>query len=99
MTQDRYLFAHQQTDIYLPTNRQTFICLPTDRYLLTNHSFIQQQVDIYQQNGTYTICTQQGTPGVNYCMRIGSKGLCIATLIKHDGVTVKAIMLPAQNCD
>jgi len=47
-----------------------------DRYLFTH-----QHVDIYQQNGTYTFCTQQGTPGVQYCMRSGSKGLCIATRV------------------
>jgi hypothetical protein len=63
------------------------------------HSFIHQQVDIYQQNGTSTFCTQQGTLFVKYFMRIGSKGLSTATLIKHDGVTVKDIMLPEQNCD
>jgi hypothetical protein len=78
---------------------ETFTHTPTDRHLLTNHSFIHQQVDIYQQNGTYTFCTQQGTPGVNHCMTIGSKELCIATLIKHNGVTVKTIMIPEQDCD
>jgi len=63
------------------------------------HLFAHQQTDIYQQNGTYTFCTQQETPGVHHWMRIRSKGLCVATLIKHDSVTVKAIMLPEQNCD
>jgi hypothetical protein len=59
-----------------------------------------RQIFIYRQTGrhlptkwNFTFWTQQGTPGVQYC----TKGLGIATLIKHDGVTVKAIMLPEQN--